>query len=88
MTSIHIGFDSSLLEEGVAEDAARVFVEVQNCDVQITCAWGDAWAGFKVVREFETRHEAEVLAWDIARNPVSEFERMGYDHAGWFKPAN
>ena len=88
MTRIHIGFDSSLIEDGVSADDAHVYVEVQNCEVSITCDLGDAWAGYKVVRKFETRHEAEVLAWDIDRNPIAEFDRMGYDHAGWFKAAN
>ena len=50
MTSIHIGHDISLIEEGVDEDSARVYVEANNGEVSITCAWGDAWAGYKVVR--------------------------------------
>lgn len=88
MTSIHIGHDISLIEEGVDEDSARVYVEANDGEVSITCAWSDAWAGYKVVREFETQHEAEVLAWDIARSPIAEFDRMGYEHAGRFRPAN
>lgn len=48
----------------------------------------DDWAGYKVVREYDTQEQAESLAWDIARNPVAEFDRMGYEHAMWFKPAN
>lgn len=88
MTSIRIGHDISLIEEGVAEDSACVYVEANNGEVSITCAWSDAWAGYKVVREFGAQHEAEALAWDIARNPIAEFDRMGYNHADWFKPAN
>ncbi len=88
MTRIHIGFDSSLIEEGVSADNARVYVEAINGDVQITCAWSDAWVGFKTVREFDTQAQAESLAWDIARNPVAEFDRLGYQHDGWFVQAD
>lgn len=88
MIRIHIGFDSSLIEEGVSADNASVYVEANSGEVSITCAWGDAWAGYKVIREFETQHEAEVLAWDIARNPIAEFDRIGYEHSGWFVQAD
>ena len=88
MTRIHIGFDSSLIEEGVSADAARVYVEANSGEVSITCAWGDAWAGYKVVREFDTQEQAESLAWAIARNPVAELDRIGYEHSGWFVRAD
>ena len=88
MTRIHIGFDSSLIEEGATADNARVYVEANNGEVSITCAWGDAWGGYKVVREFGTPHEAEALAWDIARRSIPEFDRMGYEHSGWFVQAD
>lgn len=84
MTSIHIGFDSSLIEDGASAESSRVYVEAFDCDVYITCAMGDAWAGYKVVREFDTQEQAESLAWAIARNPVAEFDRIGYQHSGWF----
>lgn len=85
MIRIHIGFDSTLIEEG---DDARVYVEAINDHVQITCAWSDAWAGFKVIREFDTHEQAESLAWAIACNPVAEFDRLGYEHSGWFVQAD
>ena len=88
MTRIHIGFDSSLIEEGVPADAARIYVEVSGADVQITCAWSVDWAGFKTVRGFDTQAQAESLAWDIARNPVAELDRLGYQHDGWFVQAD
>lgn len=88
MTRIHIGFDSSLIEEGLEEDSAEVYVEAKNCEVSITCAFGDAWAGYKVIRRFETQHDAEVLAWDIDRSPIAEFDRIGYEHSGWFVQAD
>lgn len=84
MTSIHIGFDSSLMEEGVSADNARVFVEANNGEVSITCAWGDAWAGYKVVHEGDDEDVAFVVAKAIAADPVAELARMGYDCAGWF----
>ena len=86
MTRIHIGFDSSLIEEGVSADNARVYVEVQNCEVSITCDWGDAWAG-SVYRECDSQFDAESLARTIAQNPVSVLTRLGYDLTGWFKAA-
>lgn len=87
MTRIHIGFDSSLIEEGVPADASRVYVEAVNGDVQITCTWSGDWAGFKTVREFDTQEQAESLAWAIARSPIAELDRLGYQHDGWFVQA-
>lgn len=88
MTRIHIGYDASLIEEGVSADAARVYVEANNGEVSITCAWGDAWAGLKTVGEFYMQAQAESLAWDIALNPVAELTRLGYQHDGWFVQAD
>lgn len=84
---IHIGFDLSITEQLGAEADARVYVEAQHGEVRIVGPFDD-WAGYKVVREYDTQEQAESLAWDIARNPVAEFDRMGYEHAMWFKPAN
>jgi hypothetical protein len=86
-TRIHIGTDTSITEALGAEVDARVYVEAQNGEVRIVGPF-DCWMGYKVVRVYETQEQAESLAWDIARNPVAEFDRMGYDHAVWFKPAS
>lgn len=84
MTRIHIGFDSSLIEDGTSAESARVYVEALNGDVHITCAMGDAWAGYEVVGRLNTQDEAEKLARAIARNPVAELDRIGYECSGWF----
>lgn len=83
---IHIGFDLSIAEQLGAEADARVYVEAECGEVRIIGPFGE-WAGYKVVRKYSDQYEAESLAWDIARNPVAEFDRMGYEHALWFKPA-
>lgn len=84
---IHIGYDASIIEQLGAEAEARVYVEAQHGEVRIVGPFVD-WAGYKVVRVYDTQEQAESLAWDIARNPVAELERMGYEHATWFKAAN
>ena len=79
----------AVTNEAKGDDAlARQNLASNNGEVSITCAWGDAWCGYEVIREFETQHEAEVLAWDIARNPIAEFDRIGYEHSGWFVQAD
>ena len=84
---IHIGFDTSIIEQLGAEAEARVYVEAQHGEVRIVGPFVD-WVGYKVVREYDTQEQAESLARDIARSPVAEFDRMGYEHAAWFRPAN
>lgn len=83
---IHIGHDISITEQLGAEADARVYVEAQHGEVRIVGPF-DEWAGYKVVREYDTQEQAEALAWDIARNQVAELDRVGYDHAMWFKAA-
>jgi hypothetical protein len=85
-TRINIGTDTSITEQLGAEADARVYVEAQHGEVRIVGPFVD-WAGYKVVCEYDTQEQAMALAWDIARNPVAEFDRIGYDHAMWFKPA-
>ena len=65
MTRIHIGHDISLIEEGVDEDSARVYVEANNGEVSITCAWGDAWAGYAAMYN-GSMDAADLLARAIA----------------------
>lgn len=83
---IHIGYDASIIEQLGADADARVYVEAQHGEVRIVGPFVD-WAGY-VVREYDTQEQAESLALDIARNPAAEFDRIGYEHAAWFKPAN
>ena len=83
-TRINIGTDTSITEQLGAEADARVYVEAQHGVVRIVGPFVD-WAGYKVVREYDTQEQALSLAWDIARNPVGELDQLGYDHAIWFK---
>lgn len=85
-TRIHIGADTSITEALGAEADARVFVEAQHGEVRIVGPFTD-WAGYKVVREYDTQEQAVGLAWDIALDPVAELDRLGYDHKQWFKSA-
>ena len=87
MIRIHIGFDSSLIEEGVSADNASVYVEANNGEVSITCAWGDAWAGYATMYN-GSPDAADLLARAIAADPVGVLAWMNYDCAGWFRPAN
>ena len=86
MTRIHIGFDSSLIEEGVTADNARVYVEANNGEVSITCAWGDAWAGYAAMYD-GSPDAADLLARAVAADPVGVLEAMSYSCGGWFKAA-
>lgn len=86
MTSIHIGFDSSLIEDGVTADNARVYVESNNGNVSITCAWGDAWSGYATMYD-GSPDAADLLAQAIAADPVGVLKWMNYSCGGWFKTA-
>ncbi len=86
MTRIHIGFDSSLIDEGVSADGASVYVESNNGEVSITCAWGDAWAGYAAMYD-GSPDAADLLARAIAADPVGVLEAMSYSCSRWFKTA-
>lgn len=86
MTRIHVGFDSGLIEEGVTADNARVYVESNNGEVSITCARGDAWAGYAEMYD-GSPDAADLLAQAIAADPVGVLEAMSYPCGRWFKIA-